>query len=301
MSNLMRVFWLVALIGILMAGPLGHGQATPQDKDKKPRPLVISAIPDQDHDTLKRLYDQVAVYLTRQLGVPVQYQAVPDYPDAVRGFKAGDLDLVWFGGLTGVQAKMQVSDAHYIAQRDIDDNFRSVFIANQKSDIRSLDDLKGKTFTFGNEWSTSGRLMPQHFLKEKGIKPEDFKGKPGYSSNHDKTIYLVAEGTYAAGVVNEQVWKRYQGGSKDGAKRVRVIITTPPYHDYHWLLHPEAARRFGGADFVKKLQHAFLVNLIPSTHAEILDQFGAKKFIPTRAENYKDIERAARAVGLNLP
>jgi phosphonate transport system substrate-binding protein len=301
MSNLMRVFWLVALISILGVVPFGHGQATSQGKDKNPRPLVISAIPDQDPETLKRLYDQVAVYLTKQLGVPVRYQAVPDYQEAVRGFKAGDLDLVWFGGLTGVQAKMQVSDAHYIAQRDIDANFRSVFIANQKSNIRNLDDLKGKTFTFGSEWSTSGRLMPQHLLQEKGIKREDFKGKPGFSDNHDKTVRLVAEGTYEAGVLNEQVWKRYQGGTSDVAKRVRVIFTTPPYHDYHWLLHPKAAQRFGGPDFVTKVQDAFVKNLVPSTHGEILDQFGAKKFIPTRAENYRDIEHIARKLRLNLP
>jgi phosphonate transport system substrate-binding protein len=301
MSNLTRVFWLAALIGILMTGPPSHGQVKPQNKEKKPRPLVISAIPDQEPETLRRLYDQVAVYLTKQLGVPVRYQAVPDYANAVQGFKAGDLDLVWFGGLTGVQARMQVSDAHYIAQRDIDDNFRSVFIANQKSAIRNLDDLKGKTFTFGNEWSTSGRLMPQHFLQKKGIKLADFKGKPGFASTHDKTLYLVGEGTYEAGVMNEQVWKRCQRATPDIAGRVRALFTTPPYHDYHWLLHPAAARRHGGADFVKKVQHAFLVNLAPSTHAEILDQFGAKKFIPTRAENYQDIERAAREVGLNLP
>ena len=98
--------------------------------------LRISAIPDQKPEKLNRLYPLVAGELGRQLGVKVKYVPVVDYAAAVSAFRTGDLDLVWFGGLTGVQARLQKPGAKVIAQRDIDVAFHSIFIANTKSGMR---------------------------------------------------------------------------------------------------------------------------------------------------------------------
>lgn len=149
-------------------------------------PLLVGAIPDQDPEKLQRLYGKLSDYLSAELGVPVEYRPVTDYAAAVTAFRVGDLDLVWFGGLTGVQARLQVPDADAIAQRDIDAEFHSIFIANQSSGLTpiktaaELTSLKGKTFTFGSESSTSGRLMPQYFLAQAGVGLSDFKGEPGF-------------------------------------------------------------------------------------------------------------------------
>jgi phosphonate transport system substrate-binding protein len=273
----------------------GCRQSSSQDE---PRPLRISAIPDQDPEKLQRLYGGLADYLTKSTGIKVVYLPVTDYKAVVTAFKVGELDLVWFGGLTGVQARLQVPEAQAILQRDIDEKFTSVFIANTASGIKSLQDLKGQTFTFGSESSTSGRLMPQFFLEKNGIRFDDFRGKPGFSGSHDKTIELVTAGSFSAGVLNEQVWRtRLESGKVDVAK-VAVISTTPPYHDYHWVLHPGASARLG-SDVQAKLVLAFTA-LTPSdpTHAPILDLFGAKRFIETSNENYKEIEAVGRSIGL---
>jgi phosphonate transport system substrate-binding protein len=175
--------------------------------------LEIGAIPDQDPQKLQRQYDKLATYLEKELGVPVEYKPVTDYTAAVTAFKVGDLDLVWFGGLTGVQARLQVPGAEAIAQRDVDEKFHSLFITNKKTglkpfkDISDLKQFKGRTFTFGSESSTSGRLMPQYFLQQAGLKLEDFKGEVGFSGDHDKTIKLVEAGTYDVGAVNKKSGK----------------------------------------------------------------------------------------------
>lgn len=293
---------LCALLALALALPL-LGACTrpaadvPQEENAK-RPLIVSAIPDQDPEKLQRLYGIVSAYLAKELGVPVEYRPVTDYTASVTAFKVGDLDLVWYGGLTGVQARLQVPGAQAIAQRDVDENFHSVFIAGAASGITDLPGLKGRTFTFGSESSTSGRLMPQHFLQENGISTTDFKGEPGFSGNHDKTIDLVAAGSYDAGAVNEQVWKKRVEAKTVDAGRVRVIWTTPAYHDYHWVLHPDAAQRYG-ADFPARVKAA-LLKLDPANpeHQEILDLFSAKKFIATDAANYEQIEAVGRAAGL---
>src|SRR5262249_26216385 len=144
--------------------------------------------------------------LSTELGMPVEYKPVPDYTTSVTAFKAGELDLVWYGGLTSVQAPVQVPRAQAPLQSDIDATFHSVVIPNKTLPIATLADLKGHSFTFGGETSTSGRLMPQYFLQQAGVSMTDFKGPAGFSGTHDKTIELVANGTYDAGVLNQQVW-----------------------------------------------------------------------------------------------
>jgi phosphonate transport system substrate-binding protein len=266
--------------------------------DSEPRPLTLSAIPDQDPEKLQRLYGGLAEYLTRATGIKVEYKPVTDYKAVVTAFKVGELDLVWFGGLTGVQARLQVPHAQAILQRDIDEKFTSVFIANTTSGIKSLRDLKGHTFTFGSESSTSGRLMPQFFLEKEGIKLDDFQGRPGFSGSHDKTIELVTSGSFSAGVLNEQVWRTRMERHSVDTSRVGVIATTPPYHDYNWVLHPSTSARLGG-DVKAKLVQAFMA-LSPENpdHARILDLFGAKHFIETNNDNYKEIEEVGRGIGL---
>lgn len=265
--------------------------------------FTTGAIPDQDPEKLQRLYSKLAKYLEAELKVPVAYKPVTDYTAAVTAFKVGDLDMVWFGGLTGVQARLQVPGAEALVQRDIDAQFHSVFIANNNSDLKPIDNakdlilLKGRTFTFGSESSTSGRLMPQYFLDQAGVKLGDFKGQAGFSKNHDATIELVTAGTYEAGVLNEQVWqKRLKEGKVDTSK-VQAIWRSPAFYDYHWVINPSVKEKFG-ADFAQKVQAA-LLKLDPNVpeQKEILELFGAAEFVPTRNENYATIEKVGREIG----
>lgn len=303
--SMMKHILLAGFVGVLLAasGCSNLAQQTSAPENEAVEPLVTGAIPDQDPEKLQRLYGQLTDYLEAQLGVPVEYKPVTDYAAAVTAFKVGDLDLVWFGGLTGVQARSQVPGAKAIAQRDIDAQFQSVFIANTDSDIGNIkltedfQQLRGQTFTFGSESSTSGRLMPQYFLKQANIGLEDFKGEVGFSGSHDKTIKLVEAGTYDVGALNAQVWEsRVEAGEVD-RDRVEVIWRSPPYYDYHWVLHPDTSDRYG-EDFTQKVQQAFL-NLDPSNpeHQEILSLFGANQFITTENSNYRTIEEIGREIG----
>lgn len=267
-------------------------------------PLSVGAIPDQDPEKLQRLYEKLTNYLSIELGVPVTYQPVTDYAAAVTAFKLGDLDLVWFGGLTGVQARLQVPDAQAIAQRDIDENFHSIFIASANSgltevkDTRDLSELKGKTFTFGSETSTSGRLMPQYFLEEADVKIADFKGEPGFSASHDATLKLVEAGTYDAGALNEQVWLDRLAAGEVDESRVKAIWQTPAYYDYHWVVNSQKLDEVYGDGFTGEIQAALLkLDASDPEQAEILELFGAKKFIETNNDNYAQIEAVGREIG----
>ncbi|MEO0349918.1 MAG: putative selenate ABC transporter substrate-binding protein [Cyanobacteria bacterium P01_A01_bin.15] len=299
-----RLFLLSAVfsLGIASLTACGNSAETTDAVDPASA-LTVGAIPDQDPEKLQRLYGLLSDYLSAELEVPVNYVPVTDYAAAVTAFKVGDLDLVWFGGLTGVQARLQVEGAQAIAQRDIDERFHTVFIANSESgltqltDIDDLTQLKESTFTFGSESSTSGRLMPQHFLQQAGMALDDFKGEVGFSGNHDTTIKLVEAGTYQAGALNEQVWEKRQAEGAVDQDRVQVIWRTPAYYDYHWVVNPVIEERYGEG-FVTQLQTALLnLDAAVPEHREILDLFGAETFIPTENSNYAEIEAVGREIG----
>ena len=288
------------------------GDATPKAGDpastpatRPERTLKISAIPDQDPAKLATINQAMATYLADKLGVKVEFVPVTDYAASVSLFKTGDLDLVFFGGLTGVQARLQTPGAVLIAQRDIDAAFQSVFIASAASGIQPIAEvgqlaaLKGRRFTFGSESSTSGRLMPEFFLDQAGLSSEkDLNGPPGYSGSHDKTIDLVQAGTYEAGALNLQVWKgRKDKGTVDLTK-VTEVYTTPSYHDYHWIAGPKTNERFG-AGFTDQLVKAFTeIDGADPAQATLLGLYGAKRFIPTNAWSYREIEQIGRKLKL---
>jgi phosphonate transport system substrate-binding protein len=264
-------------------------------------PLRIGAIPDQDPEVLQRLHGAVADSMSAALDLEVEYRPVTDYGAAVSLFRTGDLDLVWFGGLTGVQARLQAVGAEPVAQRDIDERFTSVFVVNAATGLTASDDLTALAplrFTYGSETSTSGRLMPAYFLREAGVDPQGFPGGPGFSGSHDATLALVASGTYQAGVLNRQVWT---SRSAEGAVDPAVVryAETPPYHDYHWLLGPQAAKRIGVDDLGDRLLDYFTgLSAEDAEDAGVLQLFGAGSFVPTRASNYDRIEQIGRDLGL---
>jgi phosphonate transport system substrate-binding protein len=263
--------------------------------------LRVGGIPDQDAARLSRRYSSFAEYLSKQLGVKVQYVPSVDYAAVVIAFTQGNLQLAFFGGLTGVQARLQTPGSQAIAQREQDARFHSKIVVRASLPLHSIDDLKAKspdlTLTFGSESSTSGHLMPRHFLVQAGIDPDrDFRALPNFAGSHDLTWQLVQSGTFDVGALNEDVWERAVRDGKVDEGKVRVIYTTPEYFDYHWMARPDLDREYGDG-FTSRLQAALLaLNL--AEHKDILELFSTQRFIESNIENYRDIERVARSLGI---
>ena len=145
-----------------------------------------------------------------------------------------------------------------MAQRSTDENFTSVFVAAPDSGISSLADLKGRTFTFGSESSTSGNLMPRFFLGQEGIVTRKrLSQSVAYSGSHDATWKQVEAGAVEAGALNANVWKtRMEKGEVD-TSRVTAFYTSPGYVDYHWVVRPGLDEAYGSR-FTQRLVDALL-------------------------------------------
>ena len=254
----------------------------------------VTAIPDEAPTELARKAAPLVAYLEKQLGMKVEFTPVTDYAAAVEALVNRKVDLAWFGGFTFVQAHVRSGGKVIpIVQREEDEKFKSVFITADAS-VKQLTDLKGKDLSFGSQSSTSGHLMPRHFLLQQGLDPERSFRRVAFSGAHDATIAAVASGKVAGGALNISVWEKFVAEKKVDPTQVRVIYTTPPYYDYNWTVHadlPKAQR--------DKLLAAFL-NLKPGSAEadEILKLQRATRFVPSKAENYQGIEAAAKNAGL---
>jgi phosphonate transport system substrate-binding protein len=254
----------------------------------------VTAIPDESPTELARKAAPLMMYLEGKLGMKVEFTPVTDYAAAVEALANRKVDLAWFGGFTFVQAQLRSGGkAVPIVQREEDEKFRSVFITSDTA-IKQLTDLKGKDVSFGSQSSTSGHLMPRSFLLQAGVDPDKDFRRIAYSGAHDATIAAVVAGKVQAGALNISVWEKFVADRRVDTAKVIAFYTTPTYYDYNWTVHadmPVALR--------DKLTQALLsLSRNDPAGKEILELQRATRFVPTKAENYKGIEAAARSAGL---
>lgn len=257
--------------------------------------LRVTAIPDESPTELARKFAPLGQYLESKLGMKVEWTPVTDYAAAVETVVNKKIDLAWFGGFTFVQANVRSGGKIVpLVQREEDEKFRSVFITDAKSGIHKLEDLKGKTLSFGSQSSTSGHLMPRSYLLAAKINPDVDLKRVAFSGAHDATIAAVASGKVDAGALNISVWEKFVGEKKVDPAQVRVFYTTPPYFDYNWSVHADMPQALQD-----KIKAAFLA-LDPNTPQgkEILGLQRATRFVPTKPENYTGIKAAAENAGL---
>ena len=256
--------------------------------------LRLSAIPDENPQEMLRIYQPFADYLTKEIGIPVKFTPVVDYAATVEGLAANRLEMVWYGGLTSVQAAKQAKGARRIIMRKEDAEFKSHFITTKESGIKSLKDLKGKTFAFGSVSSTSGHLMPRYFLIKNNINPEKDFSKFSFSGAHDATAAWVEAERVDAGALNFLVWDKLVETKKVDTNKVQIFWTTPPYVDYVWTVR--AGVDMGTAD---KIIKAFLkLDYNKPDDKKLLDLHRTKGYIAAKDEDWKGIEDAALAAGL---
>ncbi|MDI5921470.1 putative selenate ABC transporter substrate-binding protein [Halomonas sp. LR5S13] len=258
----------------------------------------FTAIPDEDQSRLVERFSKVADYLEGRLDVEVEYVPVKSYGATVTAFRNDQVQLAWFGGLSGVQARRLVPGSIALAQGSEDAEFRSYLIAHRSTGLERADEvpdtLEGMSLTFGSRTSTSGRLMPEHFLRQRfGEAPDELFSRVGYSGDHSRTIALVEAGTWDLGAVNFSVWEAAVQDGRVDTDKVAVIWATPPYPDYNWTLRGDVDARFGKG-FTEQVRAA----LLEMDDPELLASFPREGFIPADNALYAPIEDVAEELGL---
>lgn len=292
--------WATAFCLLITGLTTVHAET--QSNENKPT-FVFTAIPDADESRLQQRFNKVAVYLSKKLDVNVKYIPVKSYAAAVTAFRNDQVQLAWFGGLSGVRARTLVPGSEAIAQGFEDQSFKSYIIAHHSTGLKPNADLsdafkafntQDMTFTFGSKGSTSGRLMPEFYLREEfKAAPNDVFSRVGFSGDHSRTISQVQSGAYQVGAVNFKVWEKELAEGKVDINKVSVIWTTPTYPDYQWTIRNDVDQRFG-----REFKNLVRKTLLEMNDPDLLASFPRQSFIPASNADYAPIENTARAIGL---
>jgi len=260
--------------------------------------FTFTAIPDQDETKLKKRFSKLAEHLSKELNVDAKFIPIKSYAASIAAFRNKQVQLAWFGGFSGVKAREIVPNSIAIAQGIQDKEFRSYIIANSKTALKYSETfpkgIENKTFTFGSKGSTSGRLMPEFYIREHLNKaPSEIFSKVGYSGNHTKTIALVQSGAYEPGAVNFKVWQSALESGKIDTSKVKIIWQTPTFPDYQFTIHGDLDATYGEG-FSEKLKHTIL-NL---KDKEILKAFDRSGFIEAKNSDFDPILSVGKKTGL---
>ncbi|UZE95696.1 putative selenate ABC transporter substrate-binding protein [Alkalimarinus alittae] len=260
--------------------------------------FIFTAIPDQDETQLQERFGKVATYLEKELKIDVKYVPVKSYTSAVTAFRNDQVQLAWFGGLSGVQARRLVPNSTAIAQGFEDQFFKSYIIANHSTQLQrqaSLpEQLANMTFTFGSKGSTSGRLMPEFYIREHFKQsPDKLFKSVGFSGDHSRTIALVQSGAYQLGAVNYKVWEKGLADGKIDTSKVSIIWETPNYPDYQWTIRGDVDAKWGEG-FSQRVQQALLNIKDP----DVLAAFPRQSFVPASNNDYQPILDTAKSIGI---
>ena len=297
-NNISKTSLLKRILNLFMLTLIWFSVSIPFSISKASDTFVFTAIPDEDESRLRQRFDKVASYLEKQLGVVVKYIPVKSYAAAVAAFRNDQVQLAWFGGLSGVRARILVSGSEAIAQGFEDQAFFNYFIAHSSTGLKRSDefpkDIAGKIFTFGSKGSTSGRLIPEFHIRENLKKsPNDVFQKVGFSGNHSRTIQLVQSGAYQVGAVNSKVWDNEMKAGLIDPEKISIIWKTPPYPNYQWSIRGDVDERWG-AGFKSRVKEVLLNIKDP----DLLASFPRTSFVPASNSDYQPILDVAKAIKL---
>ena len=278
-------FVLILLIG-LVDGCRNRNSGT------SPKTLRLSMIPTNDPGKMLRDSQPLIAYLEKETGAKVEMTIPTNYAAVVEAIGNDHVDIAYLGGFTYVQAARR-SGVIPLVQRDLDQSFHSLFITNPATGIKSLADLKGHSFAFGDVNSTSGHLMPEYFMRQATV-DRDVIAKAIYTGGHDATALAVANKKVDAGAMDETVYQKMVKDGKLDPAEATVFYTTPPFLDYVW-----AARKGLDSKLADLFANAFLkLDANDPRQKTILEFLRATKYVRARDSDYDKLRQAARDAGL---
>lgn len=283
-----RSISLYSTLAILLLLEMGCGQTETTSRQT----LRLSMIPTTDPGKIVRDSRPFVDYLAKETGAKVELTVPTNYAAVEEAVANDRVDIAYFGGFTYVQASARAG-AIPLVQRDQDQAFHSLFITQPDSAIRSLGDLKGHSFAFGDVNSTSGHLMPAYFMRHYGV-DQSVLEKALYTGGHDATALAVANKAVDAGALDELVFARMIKEKKLNESQVRVFYTTPPFFDYVWAarLGLDRARAEAFANAMLKLSPA------DPEQKVILQLLGATKYVRAEDASYDSLRQAGKDAGL---
>lgn len=256
--------------------------------------LTVGLIPSEDSRAMIANSQKMMDMLSTALGMPVKPFVAADYNGVIEALRSKRLDVAYLGPFSYVLGA-SIADIEAFAVAETRKAGRSYYhsqiIAHKDSGIRTVADLKGKTFAFVDPTSTSGHLFPKAGLLKAGFNPDKDFGRVIFSGSHDSSAIAVQNKKIEAAAIADRILDA--AIAKGLAKREDLVEVwkSEPIPE-----SPTVWRRDLPNDLKQRVQTAFLqVKDIPWS-----DQGMLNGFHPTNDAAYNVIRDTAKILNLDL-
>lgn len=295
----MRLAWIAFGIGLFCAlFPVACGRNGSSTKT-----LRVGFVPAEDAQQVMQNAQPLVDILRKELGMEIEPFVATDYTGIVEALRVHKLDVAFLAPASYVLAKNE-ADIKVIlkSERKGIPFYYAAIITRADSGIQNLDDLRGKSFAFGDTLSTTGHVFPRKMLKERGIDPTRDLKQILYSGGHDATVLAVLNGKVDAGATyanspdsTDTAWMRYLKDPAD-VKRIRAIAFSEPIPADNLVVS-------GALDpkIVKKLEEVFVELSRDAKGKEMLrDLYQIDGFVPATDQDYDSVRKAFTEAGIQI-
>ena len=292
-SSLSRCLKLLLSLWLIACGDAG----------KSTKVLRVGFVPFEDAQQVMQNAQPIVEILRRQLGMEVQPFVATDYTGVVEALRVNKLDIAFLTPASYVLAKNEANVKVILkSERKGIPFLYAAIITRADSGIKTLDDLRGKSFAFGDSLSTTGNIIPRRMFKERGIDPvRDFK-QVLYSGGHDATVLAVLNRKVDAGATyanspdsNDTAWMRYLKNSED-VKKIRAIAFSEPIPADNLVVSASLDEAVA-----KKIEAIFVeLSRDPEGKKMLRDLYQIDGFVPATDKDYDSVRQAFADAGIQI-
>lgn len=280
MKTILCSLLAVALLGVVSAF------ANPD-----PKTLRVALLPDENASTLIKNNEALKTYLEKSTGKDIELIVTTDYSSMIEAMRRGRIELAYFGPLSYVLAKGKADiEAFAVQVSKGQPTYEGVIIVNASAGIEKLADIKGKTFAYGDQASTSSHLIPKAILQKENLQAgRDYSEQ--FLGTHDAVAIAVQNGRAQAGGLSRPIFNSLVTRGIISAEKVKVLQVSAPYPNYPWTMQANLS-----PELKTKIRAAFIDIKDPA----ILKPLKAEGFAAATDADYDVIRDLGTVLKLDL-
>lgn len=239
-----RRILLTALV-ILVAGSAALFAGGKKELGSEENPIIWSFVPSGEMQRVSAGAESVAKLLREKTGLFIQTNVATEYVGVIEALAANPPKAHMASLATAayiIAADRKVAQAALVSARAGTPFYQGQVIAGADKPIKTMADLKGRTFARPDPLSTSGWIIPMLTMKAAGINPEkDFKELVDAGS-HDAVVAAVYNGTVDAGACYADARTRIQKDKPDVMEKVKVVQVSANIPNDGVQFHPSVPK-----------------------------------------------------------
>lgn len=260
---------------------------------KDPAKLRVALLPDENAASIIQNAQPLRAYLQNALGKEIEIVVTTDYSSMIEAMRFGRIEIGYFGPFSYVLAKSRAPGLEPFAvgvERGAP-TYQSVLIAQAGGPVKTLADVRGKPFGFGDQASTSSHLAPRaHLLKVAQLDGEkDYR--PVHLGTHDAVARAVQAGQVPAGALSKPILDSLIARGTIDANKIVQIGLSDPIPNYPIVMQ---------ADLKPELKEAIRKSFLELKDPAILRAFRVEGFAPTNDAAYDVLRDTASILKLDL-